>query len=102
MILEHAWLKIIPGQEGAYEAALGEALAIIESAPECFGAELRRQIEDPTRYLLTVRWASVEAHMAFRESDRFNEWRSRTHIFYDEPGQVTHFAAPMERPTTTP
>ncbi len=97
MILEHAWLKVTEGQESAYEDALRVALPVIESAPGCFGAEVRRQIEDPTRFLLTVQWSSVEAHLAFRETPLFEEWRSMTHPFYAVPGEVTHFDEPLAR-----
>jgi heme-degrading monooxygenase HmoA len=97
MMIEHALLAVTPGEESAFETSMVEALPIIESADECFGAEVRRQAEDPSVYLLLVRWASVEAHMAFRETELFAQWRSLTHHFYSEPPSVTHFHEPLAR-----
>jgi heme-degrading monooxygenase HmoA len=97
VIVEHVWLHVTEGQTDAYEASLRQAIPIIESAPDCFGLEARRQIEDPTRYLLLIRWASVAAHMAFRETVLYDQWRALTLPFYSEPGQVTHFGEPLER-----
>jgi heme-degrading monooxygenase HmoA len=97
MMLEHALLLVKEGEEADFEASMREALPIIESANECFGAEVRRQAEDPSTYLLLVRWDSLEAHMAFRETELYAAWRSLTHHFYREAISVTHFHEPLAR-----
>lgn len=97
MIIEHAWLPVSPGREETFALAVIAALPVIESAPGCHGAEVRRQIENPSIFLLVVRWASVEDHMHFRASDLFELWRSQTHPFYESPPSVTHFSDPLAR-----
>lgn len=98
MIIEHAWLPVTPGREDEFAAAMREALPIIEAADGCHGAELRQQVEDPTRFLLIVRWESVEAHMeGFRTSEAFATWRALTHPFYRETPSVTHFSESLPR-----
>jgi heme-degrading monooxygenase HmoA len=97
MMLEHALLLVKEGEEADFEASMREALPIIESAAECFGAEVRRQEEDGSIYLLLVRWGSLEAHMAFRETGLYDSWRSLTHHFYREAISVTHFHEPLTR-----
>jgi heme-degrading monooxygenase HmoA len=97
VILEHVVLRVRPGEEDAFEESARQALPIIESAPGCHGAEFRRQVEDPSVYLLLVRWDSVEAHMAFRETDLYGAWRELTHPFYVGTLDVTHFHEPIER-----
>lgn len=97
MVLEHALLYVKQGEEAAFEDSMREALPIIESADECFGAEVRRQAEDDSVYLLLVRWGSIEAHMAFRGTELYESWRSLTHPFYRETISVTHFHEPLER-----
>ncbi len=97
MINEHALVRINPDEHDAYEAAVRGAFAIIESAPGCHGAELRRQHEDPATYLLTVRWTSVEAHLQFRATALFEQWRTATHPFYVAAPEVTHFLEPIGR-----
>lgn len=97
MMLEHALLRVTSGEESNFEASMREALAIIESAEGCFGAEVRHQAEDESVYLLLVRWSSIEAHMAFRETELFSAWRSLTHHFYSVTPSVTHFREPLER-----
>jgi quinol monooxygenase YgiN len=97
MITEHAWLHITPGREDEFAASIVAALAIIESAPECHSAEVRRQIENPSTFLLLVRWTSVEDHMNFRASEIFETWRSQTLPFYESPATVTHFSEVLGR-----
>jgi heme-degrading monooxygenase HmoA len=97
MMLEHALLVVRAGQEDDFEAAMREALPLIESAPDCSGAEVRRQSEDGSIYLLLVRWSSVDTHMAFRATPLFEAWRGLTHHFYESPPSVTHFFDPIER-----
>ena len=97
MIIEHAWLPVTPGREDDFASSIVAALPVIESAPGCHGAEVRRQIESPSTFLLLVRWTSVEAHMAFRASPLFDDWRSQTHPFYDSPATVTHFSEVLPR-----
>lgn len=97
MMLEHALLVIAPGRETKFESSMAIALPIIESAPGCHGAEVRRQEENASVYLLLVRWSSLEAHMEFRASALFARWRELTHPFYAVPPVVTHFHDPFAR-----
>lgn len=95
MMLEHALLAVTPGREEEFEVSMARALPVITSAPLCHGAEVRRQHEDGSIFLLLVQWESVEAHMAFRETELFATWRSLTHPFYREAPTVTHFNEPI-------
>ncbi len=97
MMLEHVVVAVTPGREVEFEASARQALPILDSAAGCFGGEFRRQAEDPTLYLLLIRWASIEAHMAWRETDDFQRWRELTHPFYLERPVVTHFHEPLNR-----
>ena len=97
MIIEHAALRVTPGRERDFESSMRRALPIIESAPGCHGAEVRAQLEDPSIYLLLVRWDSLQAHGDFRASALFEDWRSLTHPFYVETPEVRHFDEPLTR-----
>jgi heme-degrading monooxygenase HmoA len=90
-------LGIRAREESAFETSMRDALPLIESAPGCFGAEVRRQSEDGSIYLLLVRWSSIDAHLAFRETEVFTKWRSLTHPYYRESPSVTHFHEPLAR-----
>jgi heme-degrading monooxygenase HmoA len=97
MMLEHALLYVKDGEEDDFEASMRTALPIIESAEGCGGAEVRRQAENDSIYLLLVRWTSIDAHMAFRETDLYVSWRALTHPFYAKTIDVTHFHDPLTR-----
>jgi heme-degrading monooxygenase HmoA len=96
MKLEHVLLSVTPGREEEYEASAKLALPILDAVPDCFGGEIRRQEENSSIYLLLIKWDSIEAHMAFRESEAFEQWRALTHPFYTERPVVTHFHEPLE------
>jgi heme-degrading monooxygenase HmoA len=96
MILEHAILDIRPGQADAFEAAMREALPLIAASDGFLGLEVRRCVENPDRYVLLVRWESVEAHdPGFRGSDRYPRWRDLLHRFYDPFPTVEHYGEPV-------
>ena len=95
MMLEHVLVAVSPGREEEFEVSARTALAILDSAAGCFGGEFRRQEEDPSLYLLLIRWESIEAHMAWRETEDFQRWRDLTHPFYVERPTVTHFHEPL-------
>ncbi len=93
MILEVARLDVVPTQEAAFEAAMRQALPLIRAAPGFVELHLRRCIETPNRYLLTVSWQSLENHtVGFRESDRYARWRALLHHFYDPFPVVEHYS----------
>jgi heme-degrading monooxygenase HmoA len=69
MILEVAVLNVIEGQAAEFEAAFKEASSIIASMPGYICHELQRCIEVPNRYILLVRWETLEDHtIGFRQS----------------------------------
>ena len=77
MILEAAALNVRPAQEAAFEAAFREASPIIAGIQGYLGHELQRCLETPGRYLLLVRWRSLEDHtVGFRQSPAYQRWRA--------------------------
>ena len=92
MILEHALLDVVPGQEPAFEEAFDRAKAIIASTPGFRSLRLSRGIEQPNRYLLLVEWDRLEDHTeGFRGSPEYDEWRALLHHFYDPFPTVEHY-----------
>ena len=92
MILEVAMLTVRPGHEPAFEAAFRRASSIISSMPGFVSHELQRCIEVPNRYVLLVRWQSLEAHtIGFRGSREYQEWKRLLHHFYDPFPIVEHY-----------
>ncbi len=94
MILEIATLIAKPGMEAELEAGVAKAVSAFKTAKGCGGMELQRSHETPGRYLLFVRWESVEAHtVGFRESPQFQEWRACVTHCFAVPPQVEHVAS---------
>ncbi|MDE1180496.1 antibiotic biosynthesis monooxygenase family protein [Paraburkholderia sp.] len=91
MVLENAYLEVIPGKEAEFEAGVKQALPLFHRAHGCTGVELQRVVEYPTRYVLVVQWNTVEDHMVrFRESDDFQEWRRLVGPYFQKPPEVVH------------
>jgi heme-degrading monooxygenase HmoA len=93
-VLEVAILDVRPGQSSEFESAFGRAEAIIASAKGHISHELRRCLETPDRYILLVRWESLEDHTeGFRGSLQYQEWKRRLHHYYDPFPKVEHYAS---------
>ena len=94
MILEHAILEVKPGQHAAFEVAMKSAAPLIAASEGFLGLEVLPCLEKPGRYLLLVKWTSVEAHeVGFRGSERYQQWKALLHGFYDPFPLVQHYGA---------
>ena len=93
MILELADIRIHPGQNAAFEAAVARGLKDIIGATQGFqGYKLNRGIESPERYVLQVYWAALEDHIVgFRQSSAFGQWRAIVGPFFASAPVVEHF-----------
>ena len=93
MILELADIRIQPGQNAAFEAAIARGLqTVIPKAKGFQGYKVNRGIESPQRYVLQVFWDTLEDHtVGFRESPAFSEWRAIVGPFFAGPPVVEHF-----------
>jgi heme-degrading monooxygenase HmoA len=93
MILEMAHIEVKPGAEAAFEAAVGQAAPLFAAARGCQKMELHRVVEAPSRYILMVRWATLEDHTVhFRESEAFQQWRALAGPHFASPPRVEHTA----------
>ncbi|MGC5326556.1 antibiotic biosynthesis monooxygenase family protein [Brevibacillus sp. SYSU BS000544] len=92
MILEAVMLQVKEGMEQEYEEAFRRASHIISSMKGYIDHELQRCMEVKGKYLLLVKWESLEDHtIGFRESAEYQEWKKMLHHFYDPFPIVEHF-----------
>jgi heme-degrading monooxygenase HmoA len=92
MILEAVMLQVKSGMEKEYEDAFREASNIISSMNGYISHVLHRCLEVEGKYLLLVKWETLEAHtVGFRQSDEYQEWKKLLHPFYDPFPTVEHF-----------
>jgi heme-degrading monooxygenase HmoA len=94
MILEVAILDVKAGLETEFETAFPIAAAIIAAMPGYLSHELQRGLETPNRYILLVRWQTLADHtVGFRQSPKYQEWRTLLYHFYEPFPTVEHYAA---------
>jgi heme-degrading monooxygenase HmoA len=93
MILEIADIRILPGQQAAFEVALQRALTTVASQAQGMqGWKVNKGIESPERFILQIFWATLEDHtVGFREGPLFAQWRAIIGPFFAQPPQVEHF-----------
>ena len=93
MILELADIRIHPGQQAAFDAAIQRGIAEAISKAKGFqGYKVNKGIESPERYLLQIFWDTLENHtIDFRESSAFADWRAIVGPFFAGPPTVEHF-----------
>ena len=92
MILEIATFDIVPGREEGFEEAFAVAQEIIISMPGYLSHQLQRCIENSSRYVLLVKWETLEAHTdGFRNSPEYQEWKKLLHHFFKPFPAVEHF-----------
>ena len=98
MILEVADIRIPPGKNAEFEAAVAKGLATVVSRAGGYVAhKVQRCIESPERYLLMIWWSTLEDHtVGFRQGPLFAEWRAFVGPFFATPPNVEHFTVALE------
>ena len=93
MILELADIRIQPGQQAAFAEAIVRGLkTVIAQAEGVLGWQVHHCVESPERFVLQIRWATLEAHtVGFRQGPLFTEWRAIVGPFFAQPPVVEHF-----------
>jgi len=93
MILELADIRIQPGKQQEFDAAIQRGIEQVISKARGFkGFKVNKGIESPERYVLTIWWETLENHTVdFRESAAFQEWRGIVGPFFAAPPTVEHF-----------
>ena len=98
MILEVADIRIAPGRQDEFDAAIRRGIGTVASRAEGFrGYKVQRGIESPERYLLMIWWDTLEHHtVGFREGALFAQWRAIVGPFFTAPPMVEHFTLMAE------
>jgi heme-degrading monooxygenase HmoA len=93
MILELADIRILPGQQAAFDEAIERGVSTVIAKAKGFqGYKVNKGIENPERYILQIFWETLENHTVdFRESPAFAEWRGIVGPFFAAPPSVEHF-----------
>ena len=96
MILEVADIRIAPGQQAAFEAAVQRGIEVIAQAHGFRSARVQKGIESAERYLLLIEWETLEDHtVGFRQGPLFPQWRALVGPYFAQPPQVEHFTLAM-------
>ena len=95
MILEVADIRIQPGRQAEFDAAIQHGVnTVISQAKGFAGFKVNKGIESPERYLLQIQWETLENHTVdFRGSPAFGEWRAIVGPFFAAPPVVEHFTS---------
>lgn len=93
MILEIADIRIPPGKNAEFDAAIRHGVETVVSQAKGFkGYRVERGIESPERYLLMIHWDTLENHTVdFREGPLFPQWRAIVGPYFAAPPVVEHF-----------
>lgn len=93
MVLEVALLDVKPGETESFERDFEQAQSVIMSMRGYVGHSLSRCLENADRYVLLVRWETLEDHTeGFRGSAEYQEWKRLLHHYYDPFPTVEHFS----------
>jgi len=93
MVLEIAEIRVDPAKTAEFDEAIQRALTTVaEQAKGMEGYSVHKCIESPGRYVLQIRWATLEDHtVSFREGPLFAQWRAIIGPFFAGPPLVEHF-----------
>ncbi|MEC4723217.1 antibiotic biosynthesis monooxygenase family protein [Noviherbaspirillum sp. CPCC 100848] len=94
MILELADIRIQPGKQAEFDAAIQRGLEQVISKAKGFqGYKVNKGIESPERYVLMIFWETLENHTVdFRQSPAFQEWRAIVGPYFASMPVVEHFS----------
>ena len=93
MILELVDIRIPPGKQAEFDAAIQHGVETVISQAKGFrGYKVNKGVESPERYILMIYWETLENHtVEFRGGPLFPQWRAIVGPFFASPPSVEHF-----------
>jgi len=93
MILELADIRIPPGKQAEFDAAIQHGVESVISLAKGFrGYKVNKGVESPERYILMIYWDTLENHTVdFRGGSLFPQWRAIVGPYFAVPPTVEHF-----------
>jgi heme-degrading monooxygenase HmoA len=91
VVIERAELPITLGREREFEEVFARARRHLEEAPGCRQVSLARGVETPSKYLLLIRWETLEAHRAFTSTPSFESFKALAAPFFAGRPNTEHF-----------
>ena len=98
MILEIADIRIPPGKNEAFDAAIARGIETVIAKAEGYRAHrVVKGIESPERYMLMIWWETLEDHtVRFRGGPLFPQRRAIVGPFFASPPSVEHYTLVTE------
>tara|TARA_R110000751_G_scaffold176555_2_gene282783 strand:+ start:9736 stop:10032 length:297 start_codon:yes stop_codon:yes gene_type:complete len=94
VITELAVLDVISDRQQEFEQAFRQAQNLIITQKGYISHELQKCIETDGRYLLLVKWQTLDDHtIGFRQSADYQKWKALLHHFYKPFPVVEHYQA---------
>jgi len=73
-------------------AGYQKAAAHLQAAPECLGYDLTACEEEPSSFILRIRWKSTQAHLeGFRKGPHFAPFFAAVKPFFSEITEMRHY-----------
>lgn len=92
MIVEYIRYRIPDSAATAFEDAYHRAQEWLARSSHCVDFELSRGVEESDRYILRIRWDSLEGHIdGFRSSPEFREFFSEIRTYVDVIEEMSHY-----------
>ena len=90
--VEYIRYRIAPENRKNFEQAYLKAAESLAAAPECIDWELSQCQEEEDRYILRIRWTSVEDHIeGFRKGPYFPAFFAAVRPFFQSIEEMQHY-----------
>lgn len=92
MVIELVTLTVTSGKEADFESAMAKAKGVLLQAAGSRSALLARGVERPSCYILHIEWDSVDAHVAFTQTEGIATFRALVGPYFAEKPHMEHFS----------
>ncbi|MFD9355343.1 putative quinol monooxygenase [Streptomyces sp. NPDC060031] len=90
--VEYIRYRIALDDQPAFEESYRKAAEALAASPECIDYELARCEEEKERYVLRIRWTSVDAHLnGFRRGEHFPAFFSAIRPYVTAIEEMQHY-----------
>lgn len=94
MIIEYIRYTIPEEQAPAFLAAYRAAAEELRGSEHCVDYEVSRCTEEPTSFVVRIRWTSLEGHLnGFRKAASFPSFFAKVKPFYERIQEMRHYDA---------